>query len=1265
PSTLTAHCEEVFSLGYIPLDNFSKTLKNAVTLAKQKKVELTSIDFGKQGYITDALIKTMVHTLGKKGLANVSRISLEGCSIITDMGLHWLIDGLTENKNKNIMVNINGCTKVSDGGLAALVNCPSIGSINAMATMVTHLSEAANTKGCPLLANNTEKMTETKKESHVLVVPLATQQSLCSCLESGKAVPRQPFHHMPMVTMEDWKINITEVERSHVLFSPAMSPNPVHAIITFDASSDLKTLKEQIGDTIAHVISKELVNPKVSLNGKKIIVGSHGFMDTYLWNKCDLSSDGVLKNTSDTPGVIGAVVSKQPLSRSNPYFEVQCLVSGTETGLILGVMHDILLTDRFPLDSKERSGGAVDGQEMEDGAIYGFGVKGTWQSEYVPGEEAKFYFTKNGEEISDKKTNEDPHIGMYPIVSVMGKNFGAIKFLNMACPPEPLLKKWEDNEQLWTPMFKYNLLFDDSGIVSYLYNYKSSGSIGLMTFQQPITRSQNKFSIKILKMVEKTIFTIGLGPEDYPLNRQPGWDSGSIAYHGDNGKFYLEKGSGVFEGSGSPPIWKVGDEITAVVRDFGDAETIQPEDTVVVDFFYNQKLIQTVKHKIASGKRGLRYVFMLSIKGKGAAVKVQNFRPAFFPPPPRMDMLTMGRANFMNIFDDGRIAHRRFDKRELFSTFISKTPFNKKLHYFEIRVKHLGGNMHAAIGFAPSDYPVNNMVGWLAGSVGYHADNGFIYDNEAHGTASTEENAPYKTGDVVGCGIEPQGVKYREDGTIESQQTLKFYFTKNGRRVHKGEHFLLTTHLYPTVNLHFEPDELILENYYSGAESGEIGVTLRESKPATEAEETFVEGCQVTLVAMGTEQETTGKVQLLKGMVNNSELQFSMLGQIEEHIALMERDMSLMNLQGQQLYGQLSWQKECLNRFKSNMKSRVKIIALDASSNKGKDELVNRIVKVCEADLAAHPHLYNLQNSIAEALNKVTALVKKEKMIASRDLKIEKFPKNTRVYEQAVRFLQAKGKLIWVPMKRTVIALDIEFAQTLIKMSSSLPSMLSGNMAPCIGTSTKIWNSLAEIFPDLAKLDDKKITRATDSSFSHARRTEQNYQWELLSNVLLVMGVMEIPRVRVTEQDPQFCYCTPSSLGELPVQLSDFRSDDKDVVIVWREYSFLYSCAKHILSMVVSRCLLVSRPVALSKDWAVFQSGAAQTLIYINKDSRLRLETRCFMPSHHSQRIDFDTQFHVEEYSFNVFCIFSDMIDLIITRLRLIVTFTQSIPRNM
>ena len=69
------------------------------------------------------------------------------------------------------------------------------------------------------------------------------------------------------------------------------------------------------------------------------------------------------RSLTDSENTLGMVVSRQPLSRSNPYFEVECLgeTKPTETGLVLGVMHDILMSDRFPMESKERSGGAVDG----------------------------------------------------------------------------------------------------------------------------------------------------------------------------------------------------------------------------------------------------------------------------------------------------------------------------------------------------------------------------------------------------------------------------------------------------------------------------------------------------------------------------------------------------------------------------------------------------------------------------------------------------------------------------------------------------------------------------------------------------------------------------------------------------------------------------------------------------------------------------------------------------------------------------------------
>ena len=50
-------------------------------------------------------------------------------------------------------VNINGCTKVTDGGVCVLAGSKRVNTIQAMATMVSHVRDLATTTGCPLLHN--------------------------------------------------------------------------------------------------------------------------------------------------------------------------------------------------------------------------------------------------------------------------------------------------------------------------------------------------------------------------------------------------------------------------------------------------------------------------------------------------------------------------------------------------------------------------------------------------------------------------------------------------------------------------------------------------------------------------------------------------------------------------------------------------------------------------------------------------------------------------------------------------------------------------------------------------------------------------------------------------------------------------------------------------------------------------------------------------------------------------------------------------------
>lgn len=63
-----------------------------------------------------------------------------------------------------------------------------------------------------------------------------------------------------------------------------------------------------------------------------------------------------------------------------------------------------------------------------------------------------------------------------------------------------------------------------------------------------------------------------------------------------------------------------------------------------------------------------------------------------------------------------------------------------------------------------------------------------MYYDHSSGIINTkykgEKSVPmFGIGDTVGCGFEPENAKFREDGSLENQQTLQFYFNKNGKKV--------------------------------------------------------------------------------------------------------------------------------------------------------------------------------------------------------------------------------------------------------------------------------------------------------------------------------------------------------------------------------------------------------------------------------------------------------------------------------------------------
>jgi hypothetical protein len=56
-----------------------------------------------------------------------------------------------------------------------------------------------------------------------------------------------------------------------------------------------------------------------------------------------------------------------------------------------------------------------------------------------------------------------------------------------------------------------------------------------------------------------------------------------------------------------------------------------------------------------------------------------------------------------------------------------------------------------AIGFCDDKSPLRYILGWRAGSWGFHSDNGRLYEDGSSKGAKYSD--PYVAGEVIGCGV--------------------------------------------------------------------------------------------------------------------------------------------------------------------------------------------------------------------------------------------------------------------------------------------------------------------------------------------------------------------------------------------------------------------------------------------------------------------------------------------------------------------------------
>ena len=140
---------------------------------------------------------------------------------------------------------------------------------------------------------------------------------------------------------------------------------------------------------------------------------------------------------------------------------------------------------------------------------------------------------------------------------------------------------------------------------------------GVVKVLHPMNPSLNYFEYEIIAGSKTPEIGIGLGDDEYPLHRMPGWNHNGIGYHSDNGQLYYQKGHGVKYG----PTCKAGDRMGCGV-DFNN----RTSGCVNIFFTKNGQLIGDFI-KFNKPESGLYPIIGMCQKGE----RIRYFGQCYYP----------------------------------------------------------------------------------------------------------------------------------------------------------------------------------------------------------------------------------------------------------------------------------------------------------------------------------------------------------------------------------------------------------------------------------------------------------------------------------------------------------------------------------------------------------------------------------------------------------------------------------------------------------
>lgn len=304
--------------------------------------------------------------------------------------------------------------------------------------------------------------------------------------------------------------------------------------------------------------------------------------------------ENLLKYAGDKSASPGLYISAVPLAGSRAYFEIEIVNTGNGAlpmgGPVIG-----LCSQRYPLDLlpgwsaesigyhtgdgklyKGRPRGQPFGSRCQTGDRVGCGLK-TENISGLHGSLVPVFFTKNGKEIGTQLVPSPPG-GLYPAIGLQKDKEEVRLMMDLSWPLEDdVAMSVDSGEEEWQRLHDIRL---NGQLLEYVGRGKSLIDVGLAQARTPLCTRSHYFEIEIIDPGSNCYIAIGLARKDYPRNRHPGWNKGSIAYHADDGKVFM--GSGVGDPFG--PRCNKGDIMGCGVlfpRDFEFRSDSEEEEEVV------------------------------------------------------------------------------------------------------------------------------------------------------------------------------------------------------------------------------------------------------------------------------------------------------------------------------------------------------------------------------------------------------------------------------------------------------------------------------------------------------------------------------------------------------------------------------------------------------------------------------------------------------------------------------------------------------------